>query len=113
MHQHVTNNAPCHIHVQREVAPWRDRHRAYTLVLDGQIVGQLRQGESLDTTVAAGKHTVAIKIDWAGSRPYSFSIGEGESVHFVCSPNGSAFAAPLALFRPGDYVALRRVATDL
>jgi hypothetical protein len=80
------------------------------LVIDGHVVGELREGGTLTFDVAAGPHTIAVKIDWAGSRPYSLSIGEGETAHFVCHPNGSAFGAPLAMFRPGDYVALRRVA---
>jgi hypothetical protein len=60
-------NEMASVEVQREVGGLTDHLRSYKLVLDGQVVGQLRPGESCVVDVATGPHELFLKIDWGRS----------------------------------------------
>lgn len=44
-----------------------DRLRAYTLLVDGEERGKLKQGETIETELGPGLHRVQMKLDWATS----------------------------------------------
>ena len=45
-----------------------DRFRAYEIVLDGEIVGTIRDGETWEFSIANGQHYLSLKVDWCGSK---------------------------------------------
>ncbi len=57
--------------------------------MDGVEVGQIKRGETLDTTVGPGHHTLAIVIDGTSSE-VTFDVAERDAFHFHCSPGGQA-----------------------
>lgn len=44
-----------------------NRMRTYMILIDGQQVGTIANGETKDFTTTAGQHTVTAKIDWCSS----------------------------------------------
>ena len=69
----------------------RDRWRSYWVMIDGQRVGRLRLGGRLVTAVAAGRHTVQVRIDWTGSRNVHVFLHEDGEVVLTVHPAGSPF----------------------
>ena len=102
------------IHITRVAASWRDRKRAYRVMLDGSEIGRIKDGESQEFAALTGHHTLRLKIDWAGSDTIEFDLQPSEAVAFECEPAGSAMRAlsdSLAALRRGGrpWVVLRRV----
>ena len=96
--------------IERRTAPFRDRYRRYKVLLDNQLVGCLRWGESRSFDVLPGLHTLRLRIDWSGSPERHPHLAPGETATFVCRPSGYGL---LALFTRGGALELERVeATD-
>jgi len=107
-HGPVTDSAT--LCVRRAPAPWRDRKRAYKILIDGSVVGEVRDGADFQCRVPAGAHSIRMKIDWLGSSSLRFSVTAGQEVFFTCEPGGSAWTAILDVFRRGrPYISLRQV----
>jgi hypothetical protein len=87
-----------------------DAFRRYDVLLDGREVGALKPGESVTVEVAPGSHTLALKIDWCGSRPATFVVAGDEAVNFRARSNlgplAILFGMWFTLFRKDDYLAL-------
>ena len=49
------------------VSEFRDRLRAYKIVLDGVVTSEIRTGQEINFEVSPGKHRLFLKIDWCGS----------------------------------------------
>src|SRR5580658_9326804 len=81
------------IQITRKAAPWRDRFRAYRIVLDGLQVGEIRNGQTVDFPVSPGRHELHLKIDWAGSKVLTFEVSADEIVRFRCEPEATSFSA--------------------
>ncbi len=67
--------------------------RNYQILIDGQLVGTIANGETKDFPVTAGSHTVKAKIDWCGSSDISITLGENETKEFKLQ--GLSFLASL------------------
>ena len=93
--------------VKRTSAPWRDRKRAYKLLVDGRVAGEVRDGQEIRHTVTPGTHTVAMKIDWSGSDSLSVTLGSGETAWFVGEPASSSATALRDLLSRSAWVSLR------
>jgi hypothetical protein len=52
------------VRVERVAAPWRDKLRAYKIVVDGVTVGSVADGATKDVAVEPGPHTLHIKYVW-------------------------------------------------
>jgi hypothetical protein len=78
------------IEIVRKRAPWRDRGRAYKIILDGSKVGKIRNGQTINLPVSPGRHGLRLKVDWVGSDVLTFYAGGDEVVRFECEPNGTA-----------------------
>jgi hypothetical protein len=98
--------------VTRKHSRWRDRGRAYRVLIDGLEVGKLRHGRSEEFDVRPGKHGIRLKIDWMGSDELPVNVHAGQTAAFVCEPNGRAIDASRDLFRrTKPWIALGRDAT--
>lgn len=105
------------VRVKRNTALWRDKLRSYKVVVDGAVIGKIRDGESADFNVNAGAHQVRIKIDWSGSRALSFDVQSNQVVFFECQPNGPAMKAVFDVVsslrkRGRPWVDLRQISDD-
>jgi hypothetical protein len=97
------------IRINRQAAYWRDTLRAYKVVVDGEEVGRIRDGETLDFVVPPGSHRLRLKIDWTGSKELTFLVRHGEIRSFSSSPfQGLAIVTLLrSIFQHDRYITLR------
>ncbi len=66
----------------RRDSGYADRLRAYHIVLDGEKVMKISNGESVEISVQPGRHELFLKIDWCRSNKIDFVISEGETKVF-------------------------------
>ena len=66
---------------------YADRLRAYKIVLDGAVIGTIRNGDTKTFPVLPGKHSLSLKIDWCGSKPVSFVGSDGDTLTFDAKSN--------------------------
>jgi hypothetical protein len=102
------------IEIVRKSARWRDKLRAYKIILDGSEVSKIRNGQTINLPVSPGQHVLRLKVDWVGSDVQTFYAGADEVVRFECEPNGTAVTALWdvisSFMRSGKpWVSLRRV----
>jgi len=76
------------ITIARPPAVWRDRLRAYELMVDGYPVASVNPDESETVPVVAGHHSVWVKIDWCRSDVLDVDLCDGERAVLTCRPNG-------------------------
>ena len=77
------------VEVQRELGGLTDHLRSYKVVLDGEVVGHLRPGESCVFAVAPGPHEFFLKIDWGRSEKVNVNLTAGQTARFCCAPRGN------------------------
>ena len=91
---------------------YADRLRAYQIILDGEKVGEVRDGETKQFFLAPGKHQLSLKIDWCKSKTIDFTVTEADSLIFQAKSNlrGSRLLLALwyALFARSSYMLLER-----
>ena len=63
---------------------YADRLRDYRVILDGQEIGRIGNGETKSFPVASGQHQLAVKIDWCSSNELTFSLSQDGSLAFQC-----------------------------
>jgi hypothetical protein len=101
------------IEVQRETRPRVDRLKRYRVIVDGEMVGRLRRGETGSYVTSAGEHEVWIRIDWCRSPVVKLALREGDSVRLECAGSRSiAKAIFRAVVRPSAYLQLEVVASS-
>ncbi len=66
---------------------YKDFFRAYAVILDGNIVGKLRRGESKTFEIAAGRHELWLKIDWCESPRCQFTVDDDAHLEFRARSN--------------------------
>ena len=88
---------------------WRDRLRAYKLIVDGRAVAAVRSGEEQTVAVEPGSHRVWTKIDWCRSQILDVDLEEGDRAVLRCRPNGPLLLVFLyATFLRTRYLDLQR-----
>jgi hypothetical protein len=77
----------CVIRLHRPRGYSRNRWRAYRVRIDGNPVGKIGVGETMDFPVSPGEHRVRLTVDhfW-GTREVMLQAREGEFAEFTCSP---------------------------
>ena len=95
------------LRLYREPVAWQDRLRAYTLLVDGEAKGSIKQGETLEIDLPPGDHRVQMKIDWATSP--ELAVSGARDVDLRCRANASPFLALLYITVWSDrYIRLER-----
>src|SRR5438445_12483076 len=98
-----------HLRVERAANGYRDRLRAYAVILDGQEAGRVKRGQAIEIALSPGSHVAMLKMDWCSSPRVTFAVSPGEVAILACRPGGSALSAPWhSLFASGRYVASER-----
>lgn len=57
---------------------WMNRARRVDVCIDGEKIGTLSNNETKDFTIAPGQHQLKAKINWCGSKDYSFDMRENK-----------------------------------
>lgn len=73
-----------YVRISRDGSRWQDRARAYEVVIDGEAVGEIRNGATGEFAVDIGPHSLRLKIDWAASPTEHFNVSRGQVVEFQC-----------------------------
>lgn len=76
---------------------YADRLRAYKVVLDGNIVGELKNGQQIEIDVSNGKHELYIKIDWCRSNTVEFESDGNKNLEFECGSSLRGFKILLSI----------------
>jgi hypothetical protein len=95
------------IRLHRRRAPWRNRLVKYTVQIDGEVVGEIRQGEVVDFAVLPGEHRLRLTVNVVFTSPERrISLNEGSLAEFICGPGGPAIESVFILLRPHRYISL-------
>ena len=91
---------------------WADKLRAYRVLVDDEQIGEIRNGESKEFSVAPGEHTLTLKVDWCRSRIVPFTAPASGDVVFDCGTNivgwKLLFATLYIIFKKNDYMMLKQ-----
>ncbi|WP_138756991.1 hypothetical protein [Modestobacter altitudinis] len=84
------------IRVHRPAGYYVNAVRTYKILVDGEEVGSVRPGRSLDLQVEPGRHVVRGSLDWGGSQDLSVDVAAGETVMLAVLPGPptAAFSKP-------------------
>jgi hypothetical protein len=83
--------ADARIVVERTESRKTDLLRAYRVVLDGEVVGRVKRGESLTVETDAGQHELHLAMDWMRSPSVELDLAPGQEARVRCWPNASPF----------------------
>ncbi len=92
----VGPHASASIRIVRPAGDYASRMRQFVIVIDGEAVGGLSEGEAQTFAVSAGTHTVRAKIDWCRSRRLTLDLSEHDQAQLVCG--NPPLATMLAIF---------------
>lgn len=67
---------------------WADRFRAYQIMLNGEQIGKIKNGETVELEVHKGHHEILLKVDWCFSNTLHFDYGD-DPVTLECGSNYS------------------------
>jgi hypothetical protein len=88
--------------VRRIEYGYRDRWRAYRILIDGRKVGKLKRGQSARFELPAGLHTIQAAVDWMHSAKFHISGDVPEIYRLRCGPSGSPLTAWRDIHKRGD-----------
>jgi hypothetical protein len=74
------------VQVTRRAEGWKDRFRAYHLLIDGHKVGRIRRGEVKRTAIRPGQHMIQLKIDWVHGPEFEAELSSNETLNLICAP---------------------------
>jgi PEGA domain len=60
------------------------RRGSFDVSVDGQSVGSLDYGQTLEASLEPGQHTLRVKLGRYSSRHRSFEVSDGQVVSFRC-----------------------------
>ena len=64
---------------------FRDRFRAYKVLIDGERVGQVKNGQVFARPADPGVHRVRLKVDWVGSPEITVNVLPGATAVLAAS----------------------------
>ena len=74
------------------------RARALKVLVDGELVGDVRHGATLETTVPAGPHEVRAKMDWVKSPPLGVDCTDAPPIAVEVTTTNFLLATVFSLF---------------
>jgi hypothetical protein len=88
----------------------RDRTIGYRILLDRRPAGKIKHGQRMELTLAPGRHLLALRSTWVGSRAIPFQAEAGQVLRFCCEPGGFPGITQADMERdPTGYIRLRRL----
>ena len=98
------------IRIKRD-SGYADRIRAYKIVLDGNVIGEIKNGQQLELNVPRGKHQLHLKIDWCRSNVVDFEMNDN-TIEFECGSNLGGFKIVFSIlyitFLRSQYIWLKK-----
>ncbi len=85
--------------------------RSYKVVLDGNVIGEIGNGQQLELDVPPGRHQLHLTIDWCHSNSIDFEAN-GNTIEFECGSNLRGFKILLGIlymtFLRSQYIWLKK-----
>ncbi|HCB34702.1 MAG TPA: hypothetical protein DEP66_00010 [Acidimicrobiaceae bacterium] len=94
--------------VLTRVKHYRDTIRSYTVLVDGEFVGRIREGQEETFTLRPGRCTVRLKLLWIYSPKVEVDLPPAGQTRMVCGPNGGILQAWRLFVAPFTAIFLRR-----
>ena len=66
---------------------YADKARDYIVLLNGQRIGEIGDGEQRVFDIPAGSHELSLKIDWCTSNTLSLNVAQGKRFCCQCGSN--------------------------
>lgn len=89
-----------------------DSLRAYKVILDGEVIGEIRDGQVAAFDVPSGIHDLQLKVDWCTSNTVKFKV-EDKTVVFECGSSLRGLRILLmrfyTTFYSNQYIWLRKI----
>ncbi|MFT4412219.1 hypothetical protein ACLM5H_00030 [Fredinandcohnia humi] len=89
-----------------------NKTRKYKILLDDEVVSEIKNGERKEVDVQPGTYTVKLKIDWCESKEISIKVSEGDVLHFQCGSRlkgWKVFQATASMDKIDEFVYLDKV----
>lgn len=64
-----------------------DIARAYEVIVNGTVVGTIRNGGQFECDIPSGRCSVQLRVDWCGSNIIEIEATEGEVAEIECGSN--------------------------
>lgn len=97
------------IRIQRD-SGYADRVRAYKVVVDGNVIGEIKNGQQIEFQIEPGRHELYLKVDWCQSHIIEFEMKQ-DDIEFECGSNLRGLKIFLSIFYVTffrkDYIWLR------
>jgi hypothetical protein len=81
-----------------------DKNRGYSVLIDGNRAGQIRQGQTIEFPVVSGPHTVVLRAAYCKSPEVAVDVEPREVVGLLCAADGSASGRVRSAFLFGHAV---------
>lgn len=85
---------------------WFGRMRKVNCILDGEVVAQLRIGETAGFKTEPGTHSLQVQMDWCTSPEVSITVKAGERLSFHTKSPGFWRRTKLMRTDPGRFFQL-------
>ena len=91
---------------------WTNKVRGITIIVNGEKIGKIADGETKTFEVDAGEIHLAAKIDWCATKPLVFKATAQEVYRFELGSNLQGakvfyMAAYYVMFKPSEYLYLK------
>jgi capsid portal protein len=83
--------------------------RAVEIHLDHKKIGEIKNGESKNFEVDAGKYVLKAKIDWCTSNEIHLEIGSGETLRYNLAGRNPFFGLYYVTFGRKKYLNLKQI----
>jgi hypothetical protein len=95
----------------KRYSAWTDSARGYKIILDGEKLGKISDGEKLEFPISEGEHKLTLKIDWCRSKTIYFNK-ESKNIEFECGTNIKGWKILLGFIyltvKYNDYIAIEQ-----
>lgn len=86
--------------------------RSYQVLVDNEVIGEIKDGETKDFNLPLGEHRIQLKIDWCLSKAYNLSIQQNDSFTFKCGSRLKGLKllkASMSMNKEDEFVYLERM----
>lgn len=88
----------------------RDMFGSYRILIDGDEIARLREGQTCALELAPGNHEASARINWVETPPHQLELADGEVARLSVRPGGSPWKGlKQALREPQSYLILERL----
>jgi hypothetical protein len=94
------------------ISQWANKVRGISIIVNGEKIGKIADGETKTFEVDAGEMQLLAKIDWCKTKPLIFMAEAGEMYRFKLGSNLQGakvfyMAAYYVMFKPSEFLYLK------